>query len=432
MKEADLYSEIGIPEPAILKEKLATLEALTITCFSEQPKYMMAMTALIGNIEAELFIKKVQEKHARQLKKINMEPSQHWTFVLQMAENLITRKESRTVDNQPDTHEIQMSPLRKVLMTQWNPPGDPLMVGQFSIDVTCLDVFGKKFPSPTLTTLMLQAVSHFLMKDDSHRNFLTHKKLYQSKNAYVALVVKLPNCNDHLGTIVYKNCHELSLSQLAEKISLSLQLMTYCYKKREEIESEHPHLQKNIDKLLYDWAHDVYPYPVPGDAIIPVSNIGFSGNSQAISPLRKQESFKITLLSVEKKPVWNHDSCQFEPRDLLPISMSADHRIFDGNLPLKKLIDGSFQTMFNKMLNDKDGSDIKDRVGSVIKDAADSIHSGRKNLEFKTLFEKLLVENLELGHRVLYMLQTVCYDFIDIEDIYNNMIKIGKKTEQFA
>ena len=424
VREADLYREIGIPAPAILKEKLATLEALFLTAFSMQPKYMMALTALIGNFETELFTKKLQEKHAHQLKKINSVPSQHWTFVMQMAENFLARRECRTADNQPDKHEIEMSPLKKMFMTQWNPPGDPTMVAQFNIDVTCLDVFGKKFPSPTLTTVMLQTLSYSLMADDSYRKFLTHKKLYQSKNAYVALVVKLPNCNDQIGNIVYKNCHELTFSELAEKIAFSVQLMTYCYKKREQIEHEHPHLKQNLDRLLYDWAHDIYPYPVPGDAIIPLSNVGFCGYSQAVSPLRKQESFKFTLLSVEKKLVWNHDSCEFEPRDLLPISVSADHRIFDGNSPLKKLIDNSFQTMFNQML--------KDPVDSLIKKSVGSINSAHKNTRFKSLVDKLLAENLDLGYRVLCLLQVLYYDFIDVEDIFNDIARKGELSEQPA
>lgn len=406
VREADLYQDIGIPTPAILKEKLATLEDLFLTSLSMQPKYTMAMTALIGISETELFIKKLHEKHTHQLKKINSVPSRQWILVMQITQDALARMEPGDAKH-PENFEVEMSPLRKTFMTQWNPPGDPTMVGQFSIDVSCLDIFGKKFPPLTLTTLMLQAVSHFLTIDDSHRNFLSHKKLYQSRNAYVAIVVKLPNCGEHVGNIVYKNCHELTLRQLAIKTSLSLQLMAYCYKKREKIEQEHPHLRQNLDRLLYGWAHDIYPYPVSGSSIVSVSNIGFCGHEQVVSPLRKQESFKVTLLSVEKKPVWNHVTNEFEPKDLLPVSISGDHRVFNGSIPLGPLISSSFQTMFEEML----------------KNPIVPINKTRQNVRFEKLVEKMLAENLDLGHRVLSMLQNMWFDFVDVEEIFNGMVK---------
>jgi hypothetical protein len=406
VREADLYRDIGIPAPAILKEKLATLEDLFLTSLSMQPKYTMALTALIGTPETESFIKQLHEKHTHQLKKINSVPSRQWILIMQITQDALARMEPGD-ENHRENFEVEMSPLRKTFMTQWNPPGDPTMVGQFSIDVTCLDIFGKKFPPLTLTTLMLQAVSHFLTIEDSHRNYLSHKKLYQSRSAYVAIVVKLPNCGEHVGNIVYKNCHQLTLRQLAIKTSLSLQLMAYCYNKREQIEQKHPHLRQNLDRLLYGWAHDIYPYPVPGNAIVSVSNIGFCGHEQVVSPLRKQESFKVTLLSVEKKPVWNHDTNEFEPKDLLPVSISGDHRVFNGSIPLGPLISSSFQTMFEEML----------------KNPIAPINKTRQNVRFEKLVEKMLAENLDLGHRVLSMLQNMWFDFVDVEEIFNGMVK---------
>lgn len=39
--------------------------------------------------------------------------------------------------------------------------------------------------------------------------------------------------------------------------------MVYCYKKREQVEKEHPELKRRLDDLLYEYAHDVYPCPIP-------------------------------------------------------------------------------------------------------------------------------------------------------------------------
>ena len=41
----------------------------------------------------------------------------------------------------------------------------------------------------------------------------------------------------------------------------------------------------------------------------------------------------MAILGVSKsamRPVWNEDAAQFEPRLILPLSLSYDHRVIDG------------------------------------------------------------------------------------------------------
>ena len=299
--------------------------------------------------------------------------------------------------------QVEMNQTRKIFMTQWGDPGDPTMVAQFNIDVSCLDFFEKKFPPETVTTLMLQAVSEVLTGDDSFRSYISHKKMYQSQGAYVSIVVKLPNCDDHIGNIVFKDCHHMTLLDLAGKIRRVVQMMVYCYQKREQMEKKYPHLKDSLDTVLYDFAHDAYPYPIPGSPFVSVSGVGFSGYTQAISPLRKQEALKVTLLTIERKPVWNSVSQIFEAKDLMPVSVSADHRIFDGNLPIPKLLGDAFQHAFQRMLQ------------GAIKPVESE--KWAPNLFFGKLIDRLLGTNLILGYRTLVGLQTVWPDFMDIEDI---------------
>ena len=80
--------------------------------------------------------------------------------------------------------------------------------------------------------------------------------------------------------------------------------------------------------------------------------------------------------------------------------------------------------MFNQML--------KDPVDSLIKKSVGSINSAHKNTRFKSLVDKLLAENLDLGYRVLCLLQVLYYDFIDVEDIFNDIARKGELSEQPA
>lgn len=399
--EADLYAEIGLPDKATMRKKLEALEESLMTNIMAQPKYLLALSELLGMQGTHMLIQSLHEKHTRQLKKIKMIPGEQWRFMMQMSQNFFTKFKHYTVSNS----EVEMSQARKVFMTQWDDPGDPTMVAQFNIDVSCIDFFGKKFPPETVTTLMMQAVSEVLTSDNSFRSYISHKKMHQSQDAYVSIVVKLPNCDDHIGNIVFKDCHHMTILALAGKIRRLVQMMVYCYQKREQMEKKHPHLKDSLDTLLYDFAHDAYPYPIPGSPFVSLSGIGFSGYTQAVSPLRKQEALKVTLLTIERKPVWNSASEAFEAKDLLPVSVSADHRIFDGNLPIPKLLGNAFQNAFQRML--------QGAIKSV------EPEKWAPNLFFSKLIDNLLNTNLILGYRTLVGLQTVWPDFMDIEDIFS-------------
>ncbi len=352
VSEADLYGEIGLPDRDLLVDTLQELEEIIISCFSLEPKYSIAVSSLLGPHATASFLSALHEKHTRQLKKINMVPSEKWDIFFQLIPAIYLKpySEELVCEANNELYEIEMTPIRKILMTQMNSPGDPSMVGQFNIDVSALKFFEKKYPNETLTTLMMQTVSNALSTQPSFRNFLSYTKLYQSRGAYVSIIEKLPGCGDHIGTIYFKDCHEITNSELSKRIKRAKHIMVYCYKKREEVEKEHPHLKSQLDAMLYDIAHDnLYPYPVPGNYSIHLSNIGSYGYTQAISPLLKQSKMHILLLAIERKPVWCNNDQSFQAKDLLPVSLSADSRIFGGLLPIPNLLNNAFQTTFQKM-----------------------------------------------------------------------------------
>ncbi len=414
--EADLYCAIGLPDKAILTKKLRKLEELLLTSLSMQPKYATSVNVLLGPQATQEFITAINEKHTRQLQKINLVPGKQWQLLVQLGQEIFTELEpySENIKNEAnqEVYEIEMTPIRKVFMTQWDNPGDPTMVCQFNVDVSCLDFFNKKYPPETLTTLMLQAVSHIITLDGSYRNFLSYKKMYQTRGSYVAVVVKLPNCGDHVGNIVFKDCHEISPVDLAMKIRRVVQMMAYCYTKREQIEKDHPELKHKLDKILYDYTHDAYPYPTAGTSVVSVSSIGFCGYSQAVSPLRKEEGLKVTLLTVERKPMWCKETQSFVPVDTLPVSISADHRIFDGNLPIPKMLNSSFQQMFQNMLKanseqEMERANYKILAEQILDEKFDVIADKVVQKSNKKAVEKLMDNDFELRGEKIAQLSKV-------------------------
>ncbi|KTD22125.1 putative CoA-dependent acyltransferase [Legionella lansingensis] len=397
--EADLYKEIGLPDMEVVRGKLEFLEKQLISIFL-QYKYMVSISTILGVDGAIGFLQALNDKHTQQLAKINLQPGENWLFFMKVGEEFFPRVQKYTQRNE----QLEMTPIRKLFMTQWDNPSDPTMAGEFSINVTCLDFFNKKFPPETLTTLMLQTISKGLSENPSWRSFLSHGKLYQRQEASVGLIVKLPDCQDHIGSIVLENCHNMRIQTLALKIRNILRMMVYCFKKREQLEKEHPFLASMIDSALYEFSNDFYAYPMPGNAVVSLSNIGFYGYTGAKSPLRSTEAMRYTLLEIERRPVWNKETKTFEPQDMLPISISADHRIFDGNSPLPKLIAKYFDEMFEKMLKEQ-STPIKSTQNPEGK--------------FIKLFEQLIANNLELGYKALLVLQTYWVDALAVEELLN-------------
>ncbi|KTD33284.1 putative CoA-dependent acyltransferase [Legionella nautarum] len=406
--EADLYREIGLPDSEVIKEKIQFLENQLITNVFLQYKYMFAFSSLFGFDGMVEFLQRLDRRHKEQLNKINLKPSGNWQFLMRVSENF-SPKVFRYMET---VSEIEMSPLRKLLMTQWDRPRDPTMVGEFNLNVSCIDLFNKKYPPETLTTLILQTMSLSLHENESWRSYISYPKILKTEGSYVGIAVKLPDCGEQIATIVFENCHELTSQELATKIRSKVKMMVLCYKKREQLEKENPRLKNIMDNILADLANDFYGYPMINNSIVTLSNIGHCGYSQGKSPLRPNEMVKVTLFAVEKKPVWNNETKEFEPQDLLPISVTADHRIFDGNLPIPKMFDGYFQRCFAKMLER----------------AAEPVKTIPPSLSFAKFLDQMISTNIDLGYEFLMLLQTYWLDFLDLEEMFNMMFWLKKET----
>jgi hypothetical protein len=415
VKEAEIYQVIGMPDLELIQKKLAFLEEELLTNIFAQYKYMMSFCTLLGSQGTAEFIQALNIKHKKQLRKINQVPTPQWEFFMRFCQDILAKLQSYA-ENMSET--IPMTPMRKILMTQWDDPRDPTMMAQFEIDISCLDIFNKNknFPPETLTCLVLQALSKGLLENTSFRSYLADYSLYYSKSAFVGLVVKLPRCNDHLGTIVLENCHTMPLNALFKHLRKIVKKMVYCYKKRSELEQLYPYLAVETDKVMYEWRHDGYDYPLTGTPFVSLSNLQSYGFRQCLSPLRSKETMKFTLLDAEKKMVWDKNSEAFIIKDMLPISLSADHRIIDGNFKAVEIMQRNFNEMFDNFNNGS--SHLLPKVTSEI--------------NLKKLVDYLSTKQVKALYKVLYFLQTYWFDALSIEKLLNSHhLKLAYFSEEF-
>lgn len=239
---------------------------------------------------------------------------------------------------------------------------------------------------------MLQTLSQFCANHPQARNYWFNHKLYNASDSYVALAVKLPGCDDQIGAIEFKNCHEMSLDELAKHIQNDISLMSYCFKKAKALQIEHPYLSDVVNRIFTSRHERLNPVPMFARPAISLSNVGHWGYKTAISPLFPNETFKLTLTEIERRQVWNKKSAQFEIQDILPVGISVDHRVFDGNTPLPLAMQEAFDHMFAEMEQLK----IK------------SLSKPLNNLEYFIRYSNTLLEkDLDLGFRYLFALSHV-------------------------
>ena len=464
LNEADSYLELGLPEELLLKKALQNFEELIISAFTLEPRYSVALSNLLGPKATDQFIASIHQNYVQQLKKINQTPSHQIDLAIEMGPSM-----AREADE--ERRPIEMSTTKRATMSQLNNPGDPRMIAQFNLDISEYCALEMNFSHELLTLLMMQTLSLILEENESFRNFLSFKKLYQTKGAYVALVEKLKHGDNHLGTICFKDCHQFTIEELLFKLKKAELLMQHCDEKREQIEKEHPKFQQNLTELLESYTDDHFPNPFAGSYGVYISNAGIYGYTQAAAPLLKHTGLHVLLLAIEKKPVWNATTKSFDAKDILPISISADSRIFDGLFPLPELVDHAFKAIFKKMqtktkksilnktpqiseLLAKKGinhlldtnvlaKEAKKILGGELetyrqklssspnlRNLADELlldylglNPNENNGNFKKHVEKLLADNLELGYRVLMSLQSLWCDYLDIEKNFSTAYK---------
>ena len=59
------------------------------------------------------------------------------------------------------------------------------------------------------------------------------------------------------------------------------------------------------------------------------------------------------MLRAEKKQVFDPKTSNFVVKDILPVCLSADHRVFDANWPMQRYFQESFTQVLSQIQSDK-------------------------------------------------------------------------------
>lgn len=421
LEESALYLAIGTPETDYLSEKLAAFEEELISMNFTQHTYVLTLVNLLGTVGARELLSNIDKKHHQLLKQINFKPSPNWQFFMSTLPAII----QDVFHDETEGTLVPQTTTRQILTSLWSEPDLPTESSMFSIDVTPVGFFEKKFRPETITCLTLQALSKALADHPVLKNYMSNLKIFNPNYSYVGLGVLLPGCDDHLGMIEFRNCHEMHISELARYIQQDMQIMVYCYKRSQQLKLEHPYLMDLFNTIFAPRNQSVYRDPMFARPTISVSNIGHWGYETVISPLFPNETVKLTLAKIDKKQIWNKTTNLFEVRDIMPVGISVDHRVFDANLPVPSIMQKAFDDMFEAMQHPPKASPEPNSSNTPPLNVVD---------EFIQLSERLLQDDLELGFRYLFFSSQVWKHHTELttfmESAKSSLADKSKKSSQ--
>ncbi len=408
--EADLYCAMGVMKSKYLRDKILQMEALLVTNLFGNYNYISLLTNFSINGE---FFELLNQKYVRQLEKIGCKPGQGWRAFTSIHISQIALSFSQAQRSEP----VELSLTRKLMMANWKNPQDPTMIGEFEIDISALDYFSHSDAHHRLNVYMLQMTSKMLNDRKILRRYIYQGQMRQVKKAYVALATRLPYCNGAFSYVVFENCHQLTHQEVQARLEHATKMQVMCFKRRQELEEAHPHLKLKFDRLCSDMLNSQYPFPLPSNFIVHVGNLGAFGFTSAKAPLRSNGVVKVTFLKVERKPVWNNATQSFVPRDMLPVSLAADHRTLDANIPAALLTTKAFEYVHAKWLQDEknpvhcyegDSQYLTECIDYLLKKDVDLVHTLLSFLHF-IWFDSLLDKN-DKENNILYQIMQSIHD----------------------
>jgi len=386
VEDSALFLEIGLPDSKQLAAKLSAFEEELIMMISSEFTYAPTLVNFLGVPGAKKLFHNIDKKHCNLLKKINLKPGKYWQTYMSNIPFFV----DNIFHDQSNESTLELTGTRKMFTALWEAPSQPTQSSVFSLDITPVGFFEKKYPPETVTCLLLQALSKAMDNFPHIRNYMCHHKIYNTADSYVGLAVLIPGSQDHLSMIEFKNCHNMSLPSLARHIIFDVKMMTYCFQRSRELQKQHPWLADIVDEVFVPHDNSAFRHfraPQHPRPAISVSNIGHWGYELPISPLFPNEAVKLTLGKIERKQVWNNTSKAFEIKDLLPVGLSVDHRVFDANIPIPALM----QTGFDQVL-----AQMQENVPTT-----EPLRTQKEVDKFIQNSERALKSNLDIAFRTL-------------------------------
>jgi pyruvate/2-oxoglutarate dehydrogenase complex dihydrolipoamide acyltransferase (E2) component len=241
---------------------------------------------------------------------------------------------------------------RKMAMGTWRDAKDPTVYGEANLDMTNVYKYLDEYQSKhnvkiTPGHLVGRAITYCLKRRPELNGMIRNNQIYLRENISLFYQVNIPGEGadkikkaNLAGTVIHKT-EEMNLAQISQSL----------YKKATAIkEGRDQDIKKNMDLfkfipwsltglylnfvswLMYGLNIDLSFLGVPKDPFgsVMITNIGGLGIDFALAPLvpYSRVPLLLTVGAVSPRP-WVVDG-KVEPRPILPIGVTFDHRLIDG------------------------------------------------------------------------------------------------------
>lgn len=242
---------------------------------------------------------------------------------------------------------------RKVAPSIWSSPGDPSVYGLVDLDVT--DIYDKKHILPAFLT----ALNRVCLKHPELRTMVNWGKVVSRQDYSISVMVNIPSQQKDLSALTFAVDPSLNFNSINQKINIGSDTVR---------KNKDPHLGpllklskwvpffllrtgiKIYSSLIYRFNLNLGFLPHRPFGSVIVSNVGSLGIKRALLPLvplaKSSLMLSIGETGLEPKVIDN----QIRIRNILPIGVTFDHRLFDGSHAANMLKD--FELEFKDVIQD--------------------------------------------------------------------------------
>jgi len=229
---------------------------------------------------------------------------------------------------------------RQTMINMFSHSPDPYMTVLYYMEITRLKAYlhelrestGKRI---TLTHMMNKIIALIIDENRVFNRVVLDNNIYELEEIHITNTFMLPGVGNTLTTFIVENPHEKSLGQLVDDFDFLKK-----QKRKEHKENPRDYLnflsrvygRTKLYKLISEKRAFKIVYQRGINSNIGISNVGYGGTADFII-VKPVIFFLRTILRVSvhgsiKTPMLDHG--KFITKEMIPLTVSADHRIVDG------------------------------------------------------------------------------------------------------
>lgn len=377
VSDAELYSKTGI-ETLDKKDVLECIRCMEDNLIEALSSSTVIRSLIeVGGLKNYYHLKNsLLSKHKVQLDEIGIKPSEKWLLYEKTSPDVMFNLRERD----EFVEEMDSNMTKKYFCKVWESPKDPVISCEFDLPIP------RDLDKKDLTCAYIYLVSRLMEQENFKKNIIlsNNHKIVKIKTVNLAVRVLVDTEEGkEIGTVNLFDVHRMDISEIKLELTTGIQTLKFWKNERIRFEKNYPTSDDDNRKNREDFNYSIYSLPTIASTVPhAITNIGCFGYSRGKSAMTSLNSSESCLGEEKTIPVWDEFYGTFEPRRVLPVTLTVDHRILSPHDFDVRRAKTMFESTDWKELKSKelDDSFYVEKLGTVMKDL----------LQKKTFFDKTM------------------------------------------